>query len=121
MLKHLRRLTDTELKELMDVVFHEALVEEVRHRLKKKYEEMAYSFYNNEYNLIGNITELTEVHSEMAYNEFNTEVSAYITEELLHTPHIEAAVAEVVEEVVTTTVGDSEVLDLSVLLAMNSR
>lgn len=78
MIRLLRSLTDEELHTLIDIVQHEAVVEEVRHRFKKKYEEMAYSYYNNEYNLVGNITESTEKHSVYAYNDMVTELVAYI-------------------------------------------
>lgn len=77
--KCMKQLTSDELYELTCIVDHEALSEEVRARFKRRYEEMAFAYYNNEYALVGSITELgVEDHSLVAYKELTEELVPYI-------------------------------------------
>mgnify|MGYP003412413474 FL=1 len=78
--KYLRSLSNEELADLTEVVFHKALSEEVTRRFKKQYEEMAYAYYNSEdYAIIGNITELgVEDHSIILYQELASELVSHI-------------------------------------------
>lgn len=50
----------------------------MRAHFSDMYSNMAESYYNNEYNLIGNITESTEQHSTYTYNVLFRELVAHI-------------------------------------------